>query len=483
MSSRGEGFFYSPEDQASLAANQRRQAYAQALMEQGQNPGTAQYGGLRSAGNSILGAFLARRSEDKQAELAKSMQDRDTATARALAAQLMQKTPAVPSMQTSVSGTLPQLPGQTAPQPQGPQAPLNIEGRAPQPVLSPDEQLMALFSAQGGPQTQAIQRAMIPQIMGRQEKIWENQQPLAVGRQQEIDAQGQQAQQNALFTNKLGPTAYQNATLAQQRAQLGETRRHNMSEEDVARNPFGTGVASNETGDKFLATLPANIAGQVKAIASYRQSPPASRSKQSMALMAAVNQYNPTYDQTQYGAKNATRTAFAKGKQGDTVRSLNVAVEHLEQLSELSKALGNGDLQLANRIGQAWAQQTGSAAPTNFDATKQIVMDEVVKAVVGAGGGVEDRRKAAEAVGRANSPQQLAGAISQMQGLMAGQLHGLKTQYSKATGLDDFEDFLSPLTKAKLENRASAPIGQGAPHTPTAEEAAAELARRKAAKK
>lgn len=126
-------------------------------------------------------------------------------------------------------------------------------------------------------------------------------------------------------------------------------------------------------------------------------------------------------------------------------------------LGQLSDALGNGDIQLFNRLGQGWAQQTGSPAPTNFDAAKQIVGDEIVKAIVGAGGGVGDREKAAETISRASSPQQLKGVIQTYQGLMSGQLAGLRQQYQKTTGLNDFEDYLAPETRQKLEIRSAPP--------------------------
>jgi hypothetical protein len=35
---------------------------------------------------------------------------------------------------------------------------------------------------------------------------------------------------------------------------------------------------------------------------------------------------------------------------------------------------------------------------------------------------------------------------------MAGQLSGLKQQYEHTTGLQDFEDYLAPETKAQLQN-------------------------------
>jgi hypothetical protein len=59
-----------PDLYAKQLAIQRRQALAQSLLEQGQAPtGSAVYGGLRNAGNAILGAILAKRGDQDMANL------------------------------------------------------------------------------------------------------------------------------------------------------------------------------------------------------------------------------------------------------------------------------------------------------------------------------------------------------------------------------------------------------------------------------
>lgn len=59
-----------PDLYAKQLAIQRRQALAQSLMESGEGPtGSAAYGGLRNAGNAILGAFLAKRGDQDMANL------------------------------------------------------------------------------------------------------------------------------------------------------------------------------------------------------------------------------------------------------------------------------------------------------------------------------------------------------------------------------------------------------------------------------
>lgn len=141
-------------------------------------------------------------------------------------------------------------------------------------------------------------------------------------------------------------------------------------------------------------------------------------------------------------------TRFTSGTQGNSIRSFNVLVDHLGTLGEAAAALKNGNMQVFNRISQGIAQQTGSPAPTNFDGTKRIVANELVKAITGGGGALGDRDEIDATVDKANSPAQLAGVIDQYKKLALGQLRGLSRQYSEATGRDDFDRFLAPGTRA-----------------------------------
>jgi hypothetical protein len=143
--------------------------------------------------------------------------------------------------------------------------------------------------------------------------------------------------------------------------------------------------------------------------------------------------------QQQYNAQNRAETGFGTGPQGNALRSLSVADAHLQTLDEMGKALGTGNVQLINQWKNEWKRQTGEEAPTNFDAVKQIVAAEVVKAVSAAGGGVTERLEASKGINDARSPQQLSGAIQSYRSLLAGQRGGYKDQYKSSTGRDDFD--------------------------------------------
>lgn len=174
-------------------------------------------------------------------------------------------------------------------------------------------------------------------------------------------------------------------------------------------------------------------------------------------LKAGVDPEQQRRDQLNVKGQQKAVQEFTSGKLGNSVRSFNVGISHLDTLGTLADALDNKDTQAFNRIGNYFATQTGSTAPTSFNAAKKIVGDEIVKAIVGAGGGVHDREEAAKVIDAANSPAQLKAAISTYKELMIGQLGGLERQYQTSTGRTDFERFLSP--QAQTLRRTHAPAG------------------------
>lgn len=142
---------------------------------------------------------------------------------------------------------------------------------------------------------------------------------------------------------------------------------------------------------------------------------------------------------------------FSTGIQGRQVNAFNTAIDHLGTMDKLTDALSNGDLKAINSIGNVIARQTGQPAPTNFDAAKQIVTAEVIKAVVASGGGVTERQEAERNFAAANSPEQLKGIIGTYKQLLGGQLNSLGLQYENTTGRKDFDKKLTGDAKAELQ--------------------------------
>jgi hypothetical protein len=143
------------------------------------------------------------------------------------------------------------------------------------------------------------------------------------------------------------------------------------------------------------------------------------------------------------------------GKDAQTVQSFNVAYSHIDLVENLAKALHNGDNQLINKYSNAYERAFGDPAPTNFDTAKNILADEVTKAVIGSGGTLTDREGTGETIVNSSSPYQFEGALGVFKGLIIGQVGGIKRKYETATKRNDFNDFLSPEVKKDLERKTT----------------------------
>jgi len=210
-----------------------------------------------------------------------------------------------------------------------------------------------------------------------------------------------------------------------------------------------------------------------KMIAEYRMAPyqgVAARSPQAAAIMNRVAELNPDYNATQYTSRSRAVTAFATGKEGQMVRSMNAVSLHLDTLDNYGKALATGNSNTINRWKQRFQEEFGRPAPTNFDAVKQIVAAEILKAVVPSGGGVTERDRAAENIIRSRSPAQMSGIISSYKEILGGQLQALRKEYEDTTGMRDFDKRLLPSVKKAFESVASeAGSGGGTEQQPPAQ--------------
>ena len=194
------------------------------------------------------------------------------------------------------------------------------------------------------------------------------------------------------------------------------------------------------------------------------------RSGPAMIIQKWLDEHpNATAEETaQFSGKlrerSAAQQAFATGTQGNTVRSLNVAVDHMGVAQELGEALKNNDVNALNRMTNLFKTEFGHGGPPSFDFAKKIVGDEIAKAVLGTGAGTGEERKALQAdFDRARSPEQLQGVIHTAKRLMLGQLRGLEKQFTDSTGLDEgeFRQKLFPRTIKELEgsDTGGAPTG------------------------
>jgi hypothetical protein len=223
---------------------------------------------------------------------------------------------------------------------------------------------------------------------------------------------------------------------------LDKNNRESAAARGVAEPAPEGGVAGK------IDAVPADIRETVKAIAEGRESLASLSTKGGHRERVGtwVNRYNPNFEQQDYATTGATEKAFTSGKQGQSVKSFNVAVDHLDTISKMADAMHNGDVKKLNSLANAFKTEFGKSAPTTFDGMKKIVTDEVQKSIIGGGaGGVAEREDAAKTLDKASSPAQLHDMLNGYIDLMGGQLNGLKKEYEAGGGRKEFDKtFLSP---------------------------------------
>lgn len=224
---------------------------------------------------------------------------------------------------------------------------------------------------------------------------------------------------------------------------------------DRRKAPAASPDARDESYYEYLQShRPPGYADVVRAVADYEIDPNREASLQKGArdrLYRDVKQYDPTYDQTHFAEKSGVIQNFSRGPASQAVNSLNVSVAHLETLRQLGDALQNGNIPVINRVSNAVSAQLGRPAPTNFEAAKEIVGDEVVKAVVGGVNSQADREAIKHLILAQQTPAQLNGVIKTFQTLLGGQLDGQRQRYQAGTGLNNFDQkYLAPATRDAL---------------------------------
>jgi hypothetical protein len=233
-----------------------------------------------------------------------------------------------------------------------------------------------------------------------------------------------------------------------------------------AQPQLDTETTDPQTGRRegFLKSLPPQAQAYIKKVADYEVDPRTTSIKGGMRekLMSAVSNYDPTYNQNEFGVRAKAMKDFGTGQQGNIVRSFDVAIDHLETLQRAADAMHNGDSRLLNEMRNRWRTQTGSDLPTNFKALVPIVSGEIAKAVVGSNNALADREELRGPLNAAGSPAVISGVIGGYKALMGGQLKGLKKQYEETTGKKNFDSRIRESTrKALLGDGVKAPPNVG----------------------
>lgn len=207
----------------------------------------------------------------------------------------------------------------------------------------------------------------------------------------------------------------------------------------------GAGSAVDTAAQQYLQTGKTPSLGSGKSATVLRQT--VLGRAQSLAVQQGIDPATlPARWQT-YGARTRYLGQLADGSMnsiGGKLNSLNGVWQHIDTLDKFATALGNGNVQAANALGQEIAQQTGKAAPAQFDAQKNFVSGELVRFYT-ARGNQELGKEISDSIKRSSSPAQMSAIINGVfrQDLVA-QAQGMFTQAQAEGAGDIFKAHLIP---------------------------------------
>lgn len=133
---------------------------------------------------------------------------------------------------------------------------------------------------------------------------------------------------------------------------------------------------------------------------------------------AAINSHAPGTSSIPFRTAAAMAHYMTSGKGGATMTAYRTATDHLDLLGKAAEALQNGDIPAFNRVGNTLAQETGQAAPTNFNAVKSMLSGELANVAKASGATDQEIAEERAQINRASSPEQIAGIIKINQELM-----------------------------------------------------------------
>lgn len=199
----------------------------------------------------------------------------------------------------------------------------------------------------------------------------------------------------------------------------------------------------NLHGDDFLKTLKPSYGYQVKAYAEGKMPMPAGfalKSPYFQKVMRDVTQYDPTFDATNFGARNALRKSYeGGGKNYQELQAIGTVAGHLENLTRAADKLDNwqnlGPLtSTANSLTQSWRELNQDPRLNDFNIAKNAVSRELTKAYQG--GHITDSAVAEwqRDLNAAQTPQQLKTVIGQLNELLASKRLTLEEGYRQMMG-------------------------------------------------
>ena len=255
----------------------------------------------------------------------------------------------------------------------------------------------------------------------------------------EKQAQDYKEKQLELSKNYNAMQARQTLMASPEFQAAGPIEKINMLAEN--QKQFGT-MASNSSGRGYITFTPEQIKQNATNMANLDQpmfsdsvtahSETALLSNQlarDMAKEKGLELSNNTYDELKKQELNAT-----SGQDAKVIRSLTTVKNHLDLMDALTAKLPDtSDVKAFNWAIIGLANQMSDENVSDFNTAKQVVVNEVLKAVSGTGAslGQADRQELEEVFDPKKSKEALYNVSHTLKELVSGQVAGLTSQYGK----------------------------------------------------
>lgn len=231
---------------------------------------------------------------------------------------------------------------------------------------------------------------------------------------------------------------------------------------DTTATPPATTPSRPGLNEAALNKFPAPAVSLIKGMVDGRISPPSSfaASKpywQNLIQMATT--YDPTFDETSWAGRVATRKDFASGKSAQAVTAMNTALSHAATLADDFDKMGNTSLPVLNYALNNAGQAFGGAALSKATETRDALASEARKVFAASGGGnLTELQEWQKNFPLNGSPAQQKAALVGFVDLLDGRLQGLADQYNRGMGkTDDPMTLLQPKARAAYEKLSGRP--------------------------
>jgi len=214
----------------------------------------------------------------------------------------------------------------------------------------------------------------------------------------------------------------------------------------LAQGSAPKAIQNGATGQEALDALQPNVRNVVNAIIDGRQSAPSGMAQKTpywQGIMQSVYAVDPQWSEQ----RAQTRKAFATGKDGTNIGSLNTATVHLADYLEAAEALKNGTFTPGNAFYNKISSYLGKPAPTDFATFKNIVSGEMANALKGNATDVEIHH-IQQTMDGASSPDQFVANGKDSMKAMYQKLNTYQERYSQQIPEDSTWSPILPSAKA-----------------------------------